>query len=788
MESKQKFFKAKFRDVKKIFSFTESFQDFLKAMEISYKISLNPFESSSYSISFIDDEEDLINIENAFDFNEAIKFAENLNQNCLNFIITQNNSSFFKKDNKENFEYIESNSIRSQELQKSPQIEFLIPKGKIRSDFNTIQKLEDLKFFVEENQLNYDLKKLKSKKNFRNEDTILSKSPEISIDLLKNISNINKKENFEITYDSSNNANKKDLNKNLFIKEILGKNVVNNVNNFKLEKLKEKKTKHSKHNRGTRKVDNLQKNIDLNTQEKENLIEKENKKDIKKITKALIKKAITEEFRNFKKSIEQDIFLIISKHNENLSKKNYETQKTITEIQNSLKSFKNCNQNNHIGFSCRICKQTPILGVRYKCSVCQSFDICEKCEEKNTIDHPHPFIKIRSPDLNPSFIKTITFEDEDNKYEDYDESSECIRNVSNQEKYLEKIIDFNAINDWNHNNQNNGYNCFNINANSDILNYFKNNIKYNSNPINENVSNNSNHSSTNCNFNINNLKSSNFNNLINNTIKNNYNSKTEGNFKEDKYSITCINSNEIFEIKNSQAKEFKITLKLKNTGKNTIPRPSYLECISNISEISGKGIPINYCLKPGMCMNPEITLDISGLKKGTYLSVWRMQTSQREYFGDEIPIKIKIEKTDDLKINENFREEKINQEKINLDEVLLRNKIIDLPEHKEINNNNDNTNTKIISLEEYKKLKLLKKRNSENSENKENNVLAEKKQSVDFFTLADELIKKYPEKNIKRKELINALFRTGGNEKNSVEMAANETMNVCRHYNKHLFN
>jgi len=58
----------------------------------------------------------------------------------------------------------------------------------------------------------------------------------------------------------------------------------------------------------------------------------------------------------------------------------------------------------HFGVRCDGCGMFPIQGIRYKCSVCDDFDFCENCEE-NT-QHPHLFLKIRSPDArfrNPFF-------------------------------------------------------------------------------------------------------------------------------------------------------------------------------------------------------------------------------------------------------------------------------------------------------------------------------------------------------------------------------------------------
>jgi len=50
----------------------------------------------------------------------------------------------------------------------------------------------------------------------------------------------------------------------------------------------------------------------------------------------------------------------------------------------------------HENYTCDGCNAHPIVGVRYKCSVCHDFDYCEKCEAN--IEHPHPFLKIKKPE------------------------------------------------------------------------------------------------------------------------------------------------------------------------------------------------------------------------------------------------------------------------------------------------------------------------------------------------------------------------------------------------------
>jgi len=50
----------------------------------------------------------------------------------------------------------------------------------------------------------------------------------------------------------------------------------------------------------------------------------------------------------------------------------------------------------HEGIKCEKCFDEPIIGYRYKCTICNDYNLCEKCEEKNldSEEHPHYFIKI----------------------------------------------------------------------------------------------------------------------------------------------------------------------------------------------------------------------------------------------------------------------------------------------------------------------------------------------------------------------------------------------------------
>lgn len=63
----------------------------------------------------------------------------------------------------------------------------------------------------------------------------------------------------------------------------------------------------------------------------------------------------------------------------------------------------------HHGVRCDGCAVKPIIGNRYKCSICHDFDYCDKCED--TIDHPHAFLKIKSPSQAPRILITSLVDD-----------------------------------------------------------------------------------------------------------------------------------------------------------------------------------------------------------------------------------------------------------------------------------------------------------------------------------------------------------------------------------------
>jgi len=56
----------------------------------------------------------------------------------------------------------------------------------------------------------------------------------------------------------------------------------------------------------------------------------------------------------------------------------------------------------HERVTCDSCGKFPIVGIRYKCSICHNYDFCEDCEARG--DHPHAFLKIRTPAQAPKVL------------------------------------------------------------------------------------------------------------------------------------------------------------------------------------------------------------------------------------------------------------------------------------------------------------------------------------------------------------------------------------------------
>ena len=102
-----------------------------------------------------------------------------------------------------------------------------------------------------------------------------------------------------------------------------------------------------------------------------------------------IKKITDEKFQLYK----NELYELEKKRNDKFKEK--ENENNI--LKNDLLLISESNNIIHKDIICRKCGLNPIKGILYKCSDCEEYYLCEKCEEINYIDklHPHYFIKIR---------------------------------------------------------------------------------------------------------------------------------------------------------------------------------------------------------------------------------------------------------------------------------------------------------------------------------------------------------------------------------------------------------
>jgi len=109
----------------------------------------------------------------------------------------------------------------------------------------------------------------------------------------------------------------------------------------------------------------------------------------------------------------------------------------------------------------------------------------------------------------------------------------------------------------------------------------------------------------------------------------------------------CLTSN-LDVVAFEDSKEILKTLKLKNNGAKSWPKPVYLSCIAEASTITGNSVPIKLKIESGKENNVEIKLNNKDLKAGDYVSVWQLQNEKKEFFGDNIVLKVKVEKKVEL--------------------------------------------------------------------------------------------------------------------------------------------
>ena len=194
-------------------------------------------------------------------------------------------------------------------------------------------------------------------------------------------------------------------------------------------------------------------------------------------------------------------------------------------LQNENNNKKNKCNTVHNGIKCNKCFKEPIVGYRYKCSICNNYNLCEECEEKNeqSGEHQHEFIKMRKH-------VTYNMNNINNNYNNFQGNNIPINNnnnnpIHNMNNFNKNFVDINDINNNNHFQGNNAH------------------INNNNNHINDddfNLLNNNNQGINNKNNNNNFIQIKNFN--INNNKRNNADNNDFELFQfGEQYSFECLN-------------------------------------------------------------------------------------------------------------------------------------------------------------------------------------------------------------------------------------------------------
>ena len=113
-----------------------------------------------------------------------------------------------------------------------------------------------------------------------------------------------------------------------------------------------------------------------------------------------IQEIVNNKMKTLEENIAQDIFqsikLQLSKSEQNLENKKKNNIINIKKIGDT-----------YFGIKCNNCEKENIQGIRYKCTVCPDFNLCQKCESEIGHIPNHILIKMRRPVLDDDFTDKI---------------------------------------------------------------------------------------------------------------------------------------------------------------------------------------------------------------------------------------------------------------------------------------------------------------------------------------------------------------------------------------------
>jgi len=131
-----------------------------------------------------------------------------------------------------------------------------------------------------------------------------------------------------------------------------------------------------------------------------------------------------------------------------------------------------------------------------------------------------------------------------------------------------------------------------------------------------------------------------YNNVINNNIQSVFEKKPE-------LSSQCL-SNSLNVVISEDSKELVKTIKMKNNGQKSWPKPIYLTCLTDQSTLKGPNAAIKIKVDAGKENNIEVKFNKNDFIVGDYVSVWQLQTENKEFFGEKVVLNVKITKSNKM--------------------------------------------------------------------------------------------------------------------------------------------
>jgi len=388
-------------------------------------------EKNSYTFNYIDSEEDEIAIEeNDEEFESKISYLKKpntiLNVEMIEYLDEINeeeekndesmrSAMIFKKNSKEssiqlkelekkNKELIEINKKLKKEKEETKQRnKKLIDESKeIKQKIQLYEKENNKNIKYEKQIKEIEIKLSEEKKRYEDmEIKIKEDNKKKEKEMIENIKN---KENEIINKDNKiielkqkldeNNKDKEEKEKKIEESKIEIEEYKNKIKNYENE-IKNYKSEIEK---SKLEVINIKKNNEEKEKEKDKLIEEKLK--IKYEEKA--KEEIEKMKNSLNKKVKDEYEQLKIEYENNYRKKEKEMEEKLNQMSEMVKlniSILNANQFEHKGIKCQKCFMEPIKGIRYKCSECVDYNLCEKCEEENSNNNfhneDHEFIKIR---------------------------------------------------------------------------------------------------------------------------------------------------------------------------------------------------------------------------------------------------------------------------------------------------------------------------------------------------------------------------------------------------------